>query len=217
MTREDSDRPRCGRASGAGFVTPLEPRVLLAAAQVTISISSKGSVHVTGTSGADHIDVTKTTLNQLGADISARLGRAIKAKRVMVNAMEGNDDVQISAKLTVRTTINGGAGDDTIVGGSGKDKIAGGDGNDDINSGRGSDNLSGGLGNDRIHGGGGNDTVRGDAGDDTLIGGQGRDVLFGDDGADRFTTKDKEVDTITGGEGRDRFNSRDSNDVITDA
>src|SRR3954469_8628883 len=105
MTREGSDRPRCGRASGARFVTPLEPRVLLAAAHVTQTISSKGSVHVTGTSGADRIDVTKTTLNQLGADISARLGRAIKAKRVIVNALEGDDDVEISSKLTVRTTI----------------------------------------------------------------------------------------------------------------
>jgi Ca2+-binding RTX toxin-like protein len=217
MTTEDRDRPLRGGGLNVPTITPLEPRVLLAAAHVTQTISSKGSIYVTGTAGDDRIDVTKTTLHQLGADISARLGRAIKARRVIVNALDGDDDVQISSKLTVRTTINGGLGDDTMVGGSGKDKIFGGDGSDDISSGRGSDNVSGGAGSDRIHGGGGNDTVRGDAGNDTLIGGSGRDQLFGDDGEDRFTTKDQEIDTITGGAGRDRFNSRDGSDVVTDA
>ena len=57
----------------------------------------------------------------------------------------------------VRTSFDGGLGDDIICGGSGDDRLAGGGGNDRIYGDGGDDYFIEGAGNDRIVGGSGND------------------------------------------------------------
>ncbi|WP_345327120.1 Calx-beta domain-containing protein [Novipirellula rosea] len=136
----------------------------------SIVISGVGIVDrtlfVIGTSGRDHIVIKshsgalnlKAKLNQgkgqtnIDRDIDAE---AVDSIVVMVG--DGNDTVDIHAKVSVPSIILGG------------------DGNDKLNGGSGSDVVVGGLGNDRLHGGNGNDV---------LIGGEGRDVLDGESGND---------------------------------
>ena len=92
---------------------------------------------------------------------------------ITVDARGGDDRVRIDElggafTDTIRTTLDGGDGDDTLAGGSGVETLVGGDGNDSIDGNRGNDVSS--LG----------------AGDDTFVWdpGDGSDVVEGDDGAD---------------------------------
>jgi Ca2+-binding RTX toxin-like protein len=90
-----------------------------------------------------------------------------------VDARDGDDSVRIDESQgaftdAIRTTIDGGNGDDTLTGGKGIETFAGGDGNDSID------------------GNGGNDAALMGPGDDTFVWdpGDGSDTLEGEDGAD---------------------------------
>src|SRR4051794_18997547 len=88
--------------------------------------------------------------------------------KVVVNALGGNDTVNLSAATLEGAVIEGGEGDDVIVGSPAVDTI------------------HGGPGNDRLTGFRGNVTIEGQDGNDVMIwnNGDGKDVDEGGDGVD---------------------------------
>lgn len=181
-----------------------------------------GVLTVTGTAGNDRIIVRKGANNTIAViesvipsrpddGASRQPGARTEPTRttfprgdvsaVVVNAGDGNDNVSLGWKVTLRgrgirlhaleipATLNGGAG------------------NDFLRSGHGADLLNGGDGNDFLTALGGNDTLNGDAGNDRLDGGRGADILNGNAGNDRlFALDGAGTDTLDGGD----------NDPVTD-
>lgn len=172
-----------------------------------------GSVlHVRGTSGDDHIDVSTVAADR-AVDVrvngfSAQFD-SLDVSEVVVEGFDGHDDIRLplnvgatvdagSGNDSVRgrntsRTIRGGPGDDFLVGSFRADFISGGDGNDTIDGDNSDDTLLGDLGNDLILGGVGNDRLEGAGGNDSLNGGAGADRLYGQNGND----------TLNGGGGND--------------
>ncbi len=128
---------------------------------------------------------------------------------------DGDDTLTITGALGVRTSLEGGAGDDALTGGEEVDTLDGGPGADRIEGGtgdtlsfavreeavtvdlaagttsdgdivRGIGRVEGGQGADRLLGGAGADTLLGGPGDDVISGRAGRDTLSGELGADRL-------------------------------
>lgn len=150
---------------------------------------------------------------------------------IAIDALGGNDTVEVAAKIAIPASIHGGAGDDKLTGGLGNDTINGGAGKDRIRGGRGDDYLDGGIGSDNIHGdqgndhiigGDGNDRLSGDSGSDTIEGGAGKDKIFGGTGNDTISGGDGDDelhgesgrDTIFGGLGNDKLFGGDQEDVL---
>ena len=159
---------------------------------------------------------------------------------LVVNALDGNDEIRLQTTVTANTTLNGNDGDDVIRGGAGEDTINGGlgldfafgrdgddvlfgndgndrlfgmNGNDELFGNVGDDNLTGGLGSDRLQGGSGADLLLGSGGNDLLFGQFGDDVVNG--GADNdFLQGDAGADTILGLGGDDEIHGNDGNDDI---
>ena len=108
---------------------------------------------------------------------------------IQIDAMGGNDSVEISNGISIDAIILGGDGNDMLLGGGGNDEISGDDGEDTIDGRIGSDTVNGGAGSDQVtisvgidivNGGGEDDDilvdsaalgaiVAGNAGDDTLL------------------------------------------------
>src|SRR4051794_19833640 len=88
--------------------------------------------------------------------------------KVVVNALGGNDTVNLSAATLEGAVIEGGEGDDVIVGSAAVDTV------------------HGGPGNDRLTGFRGNETIEGQDGNDVMIwnNGDGKDIDEGGDGVD---------------------------------
>lgn len=155
--------------------------------------------------GNDQINVTRdaasggVTVNING---EAHTFTGTDADRLTIRAGDGNDRIAVSPDVTVRLTLEGGAGNDRIRGGGGDDTIRGGAGNDRIEAGAGNDTVSGGTGRDYINGSVGNDTLRGDSGNDVVYGGDGNDTVEGGTGAD-YLEGSRGNDTLRGGTGRD--------------
>jgi VCBS repeat-containing protein len=134
----------------------------------TVMSSFPVSALVTGTNGADIIDIGQSgvvlTMNVNGA-VSTLSG----AGRLIVNALGGPDTVTLH-ELTIPSTVDAGTGDD-LVNASGVSAVGvllyGSDGND---------TLIGGAGNDMLFGGAGDDVLTGNAGADLLDGGAGNDT-----------------------------------------
>ena len=132
----------------------MEERVLLVAGiqQLPDPLNvGQTMVVITGTSGDDLIYVYAIDGGYRAA-INGTLTDTLTANsRVVVNALEGNDRVQVlSGSLLM--WINGGDGNDTLTGGNGNDVIYGGIGNDTITGKKGVDALFGEAGNDTITG-----------------------------------------------------------------
>src|SRR5262249_46645463 len=83
--------------------------------------------------------------------------------RIVADAQDGNDDVQVAGSIDRPAWLYGGGGDDRLHGGGGPSVLLGGDGDDTLLGGQGRDLLIGGNGADRLVGNGG---------DDILIGGR---------------------------------------------
>jgi Ca2+-binding RTX toxin-like protein len=124
---------------------------------------------VVGTQGADTIRITEVGHDGLKVRIRDRES-SLKIRgridgdvnRILVFALDGNDQIIIDDDVDVDAQIWGGRGNDYIEGGEGNDIIWGGAGDDVIFGGDGRDILIGGTGADRLVG---------DAQDDILIGG----------------------------------------------
>jgi Ca2+-binding RTX toxin-like protein len=196
-----------------------------------VAALENGVLYVLGTNAADTV-----TIAHDGADIVVtRNGASERFAGGDVNVIDadgfGGDDT-ITKDVALRSTLRGGAGDDTIFGGALEDRLHGGTGDDSL-WGRdaadsifgedGVDSLYGNGGNDRLEGGaqgdhmrgndgkdkllgnGGHDKMYGGANADRLWGGPGNDRLFGEGGADRLYGDDSFVDSLYGGAGDDVF------------
>lgn len=170
-------------------------------------------LNVSGTTANDTIK-----LELSGKNIKVTRGKLSKTfplksiSSIIVDAGNGNDSVTVDSKITLLSTIQGGAGKDTLLGGSGNDEIHGGAGNDSIRGGKGNDIIHGDDGNDTLfgeagldslYGGAGNDSIDGGTQNDLINGGAGKDTLLGGDGDDLFYADDSEADKILGGKGLD--------------
>jgi Ca2+-binding RTX toxin-like protein len=147
---------------------------------------ANGVLTITGTEKADRINVAQGGAGVIvreGSSIS-RFGKSDQITKIIVNALGGNDRINIRCRLAA--------------------SVDGGDGNDLIHGGRGDDVLVGGNGNDRIFGG---------AGDDSISGGAGRDLLFGGAGDDQLDSSDGRRDKLSGGRGKDGATVDESTDL----
>ena len=133
--------------------------------------------------------------------------------QLIVNALDGNDEIRLQPLVSVDTMLNGDAGDDVIRGGVGVDTIFGGTGDDSLFGRGGNDLIFGEAGNDRLFGTDGNDTLDGGSGNNTLIGGAGNDQITGGDGIDTVFGSAGD-DTIHAGGGADIISGGGGNDMI---
>ena len=183
-----------------------KPDALAAAAYETLEGRQLMSASVHVASGILMVDADPNTASRMivrltheGQEVTAYLngqGQNFDLKDLKGIQMTGSDQadyMRVDHRITLPTTLNGGAGDDTIIGGSGNDNINGGAGNDLLEGGAGNDALNGGAGNDTLignsgsdylNGGTGNDVIKAEAGNDSLVGGTGNDKLFGGSGDD---------------------------------
>jgi Ca2+-binding RTX toxin-like protein len=106
--------------------------------------------------------------------------QAVQVGDFVVNAEAGDDQIRVSASVSIPVTLHGGTGNDILVGGSGPDSLSGGAGNDKLVGRGGNDALFGGPGEDRLFGGPGDDILRGGPGTDRLAGGPGKNVIRND-------------------------------------
>ena len=115
--------------------------------------------------------------------------------KIKINALAGNDRVDLSDATEREASVNGGAGNDTLIGSQANNTLLGGNGNDV---------LLGSNANDLLSGGAGRDKLMGEGGDDVLVGGDGNDGLSGGSGADH----------LTGGRGTDTADYSDRSDNL---
>ena len=125
--------------------------------------------------------------------------------QLIVNALEGDDEIRLQPTVSVDSMLNGDAGNDFIRGGVGVDTIYGGAGNDRLFGRDGDDLIFGEAGNDRLLGMEGNDTLEGGSGANTLTGGAGNDQITGGD----------DIDTVFGSGGNDTIYAGGGADIIS--
>ncbi len=169
----------------------------------TMTLSSKGTLLVHGTSGNDTIGVSiRKTDGRLIVRSSSSLNPALatvksfnaaRVRRIAIFGGDGIDTVSIGEGVR-GSYIDGEAGDDYLQGGSGDDVIVGGAGDDSLFGNNGNDTLTGDSGRDALFGGAGKDDLFGNGGVDFLSGNGGNDRLFGGP---------NDADRIIGGAGTD--------------
>lgn len=141
----------------------------------TLIVSPEGGDTLDGGPGTDTLSVAGTDHNDaftvddvaggvsvaIFGDVTGVADPATSVERVKIEALGGNDTVNLTpaAQAAVAIDADGGDGDDT---------------------------LNGGVFADVLRGGPGNDVLRGNGGDDQLFGDAGDDLMFGGDGADAF-------------------------------
>ena len=142
-----------------------------------------GVLSVEGTNAADSITLRlkagdpSTLQVDVGDNGSADFNFArARINAITLDAGRGNDLVRIDESNgvftdTIRTTLDGGPGDDTLSGGSGAETLLGGDGNDRIDGNKGNDLALMGAGDDTFvwDPGDGSDTVEGQDGNDAML------------------------------------------------
>ncbi len=115
-----------------------------------------GKLLVGGTGGNDEIEVDRYGNQPNAVEIEfndIELGPFVVVNGISIFGQAGNDEIEVSSKITQSLYVDGGAGDDDIEGGSGNDILLGQDGDDSISGGAGRDIIIGGKGNDKINGG----------------------------------------------------------------
>lgn len=155
--------------TGVASATTLAP----AGSVLTASLSSKGTLYVNGTDGAEIIRLYRSGSKlRVGTTGSNTPFTASKVKRINLAAKGGNDIVLI-ARGVRGSNVDGGEGNDQLFGGDSNDTLLGGNGNDTIIGGNGLDSIDGGSGDDLIY--------ANDAAGDIIAGGAGTDILVGDE------------------------------------
>ena len=178
------------------MVEGLEGRQLLSATLVN------GVLTVTGTAGADRIELERKGSSQLRVRDNGRdrFFSYAAVQSIVVNGLAGGDRIELehegSDAVNKPSTLNGGDGSDRIEGGPNVDTISGGAGNDEIRGRAGNDALTGDAGNDRVDGDSGNDVISGGDGDDDLKGGSGFDLITGGLGNDDFDDEDTAAEIV---------------------
>lgn len=192
------------------FVEPLEPlerrTMLHASGQTFATLTSKGTLILVGLPGDDAFVV----FNSGNGNVSVNHDGVIQefnpnnVERISYDGLAGNDFVQVS--VPVRTSMNGGDGNDTLLGGTRQDVLLGDVGADFLSGGSNNDTIDGGSGKDRIYGKGGSDSLSGGSGDDRINGGIGDDFINGG----------RDNDALTGGGGVDSFFGGTGSDSVVD-
>ncbi len=198
------------------------------AAAITAALSSSGVLTVTGTDAQDIVQVNSSSSGVVvqrmqlvpggaqGAIIEVPVGivpisvggtlqsGALRnqVSSIVMNMGKGDDRVTLNSDI--RSSVDGGDGNDLLNGGVGTDSLFGGIGNDQLYGGNGNDGLYGGEGNDSLFGGNGDDVLSGDNGNDRLFGNDGIDWLYGGSGDD-YLNGGAGVDNFSGGDGVDTF------------
>jgi VCBS repeat-containing protein len=157
--------------------------------------------------------VSSLRVDALGGDDEVVL-RSLTMKTT-VDGGDGNDCIDASAVTQVGVVLYGGAGNDRLTGGAGNDRMDGGTGDDELNGGCGNDVLVGGQGNDCLNGGDGNDLLDGGSGNDQLRGGNGNDLLIADAGDD-YLKGENGNDILVGGAGNDSSQGNFGADLLVD-
>jgi hypothetical protein len=126
--------------------------------------SVDGSLIVVGTTGDDRISFVPVgnqprTVNVFLGSTSLGLFTVGAGGRIVVAALDGDDDVQVAGSIDVDTALYAGPGNDRINGGGGRNIEIGCEGDDTLLAGRLGDLLVGGSGADRIVGGSGGDVL----------------------------------------------------------
>jgi ELWxxDGT repeat protein len=130
--------------------------------QSTLTVIAGAGVHagvlqIIGTAGDDQVMINKEGAGQLQVHASFfatnhRTYDLAGISEILIIMCGGDDQVSVGGSVDLKTTIDGGEGNDHLNGGSGTNLILGGAGNDHINGGTARDILIGGLGADRIIG-----------------------------------------------------------------
>src|SRR4051794_4304252 len=100
-------------------IESLESRRLLSSALIG------GTLAVTGTNGSNPIELVVVS-GKVVVHVNGVIegGWALtKVRQVIIDALGGNDVVQVSSSLGVPVTVHGGAGNDTIVGSDSGDAV----------------------------------------------------------------------------------------------
>lgn len=185
-------------------VDALEMRRLL-----SITLYSGGVLGLTGESGDDVMEVTRTGTNlQARVNVETQIFAAAAITQIAAYGGTGNDLIRIAADVTIPTELNGAQGNDTVIGGAGPDTVLGAAGDDSLAGGAGNDLLDPGvddspqsedydadhittvfryfdhLGGETIRTPGNQNTIEGGTGNDTILSGVGSDDIAGGDGFD---------------------------------
>ena len=148
---------------------------------------------------------------------------ASSVKSITFQGLDGTD--KFTNNTAIKSTADGGLGNDELNGGSGADFLTGNSGNDVVHGNGGNDKLRGWSGNDKLYGDAGDDVIQGHSGNDQIFGGanndalyagSGTDTLSGESGADVLVSIGGGFDTLTGGSESDNF-WMDTTDTSTDA
>lgn len=117
---------------------PLEPRALFADVAIDMpTITSRGTLIVTGTGGDDRISITVRN-NKLRVIVKTATSAVLldqrysfsTFKRLAVVSGDGNDLIQVSPAYTRSLAVDAGAGNDVVFEGAGAAVLDGGAGND---------------------------------------------------------------------------------------
>jgi Ca2+-binding RTX toxin-like protein len=160
-----------------------------------------------------YCQVSSLLVEGLGGDDTVSL-RGLTV-RTTVDGGDGNDWIDASAVTGRGVVLYGGAGNDHLTGGAGDDRMDGGTGDDQLWGGCGNDLLVGGQGKDCLYGGDGNDLLDGGADNDQLRGGDGNDLLIADGGDDYLKGEDGN-DILVGGAGNDSSQGNYGADLLVD-
>ena len=135
-----------------------------------------------GTDGPDRIEIRHDRRQRIVVSVNGvNYGPYRSLSEIIVYGGAGNDSIVVHKRVTTRTRLYGGDGDDYLQGGRGSDWLDGGAGNDVLMGGHGHDVLFGGAGNDQLWGGAGDDVLIGGLGEDRLEGGRGFNFVAGGD------------------------------------
>jgi hypothetical protein len=143
--RKNSYRPSCD---------VLEDRCLMTTASL-----SGGLLRINGSDRAETINITRSG-SLVRVSGLRNTFQVNQVQQIRVTGLGGDDTISIDQRLTQRSVLHGGAGDDTIYGGSGRDTLHGNSGDDRLLGRLGNDSLCGHDGTDRMEGGAGHDSYR---------------------------------------------------------
>jgi uncharacterized protein (TIGR03118 family) len=177
-----------------------------------ITANAPGTSAVNAVLNGDELDITGGRDRD---DIDVRLGAHKKivveagdkqigsfdlasVNTIHVQGFAGNDSIEVSSAIKIKTILDGGADNDSIFGGGGPDVLLGGPGNDFLHAGTGRDLLIGGTGKDFLFGNGNSDIL---IGGETTHDGNSADllaILAEWNSSDSYATR---IDKLTNGTG----------------
>ena len=221
--------PLPAEAYAEGQVTTVDDmknRIIAEQAAKGVEISADDIEVISGTKSNDGIYIRKgDEEGSITIEVNGKTTAysAEEASRLIIDAGDGDDVVQVLDNISADLHIMGGKGDDKIYGGAGNDYIVDDYGHNTIRAGAGDDIIKmAGLGkrgffeaaDDILHGQWDiTNTVYGGDGNDTIYAGKSRDTIFGEDGDDTIYAGAGD-DEIQGGSGQNYINTGSGSDHV---